>query len=205
MKKKAVVLANGAFPTHHIPLAELENADLIVCCDGAVNKLDAAGFMADIIVGDLDSVQGHLKEKYTGKMFHSSDQETNDLTKAVNWCINHEIAEVVILGATGLRDDHMIGNVFLLPTYVGHIAVSMLTDHGVFTPIVASEQFNSYVGQQVSLFSSHPDVIITTENLKYPVKNQKFSMLWQGTLNESTSNCFTLNIEGGCLIVFQKY
>jgi thiamine pyrophosphokinase len=134
-----------------------------------------------------------------------SDQDTNDLTKAVNWCLSNKFSEITIVGATGQRDDHMIGNIFLLPQYAKNIKVKMLTDYGVFTPIIRSRNFESYTRQQVSIFSTVADTIITTANLRYALTNQKLEMMWQGTLNESMGDSFRIEFEGGPLIVFQEY
>ncbi len=205
MIKKAVVVANGAFPTNSIALEQLEKAEFIVCCDGAVNKLKGTSFVPNAIVGDLDSLNDEMKQKYDNILHHFSDQETNDLTKAVNWCKDHSFTEISIVGATGLRDDHMIGNVFLLPRYSNVIKVKMYTDHGIFTSISQSQQYKSFKGQQVSIFSTNPHVQITTTNLKYPLKSQCLPMLWQGTLNECTDEFFHLEISGGDLVVYQKY
>ena len=205
MIKKAVVVANGAFPTNSIALEQLEKAEFIVCCDGAVNKLKGTSFVPNAIVGDLDSLNEEMKQKYNNILHHFSDQETNDLTKAVNWCKDHYFTEISIVGATGLRDDHMIGNVFLLPRYSNVIKVKMYTDHGIFTSISQSQQYKSFKGQQVSIFSTNPQVQITTTNLKYPLKSQCLPLLWQGTLNECTDEFFHLEISGGDLVVYQKY
>lgn len=205
MIKKAVIVANGAFPTNPFTLEQLEKAEFIVCCDGAVNKLTGTSFVPDAIVGDLDSLHDELKIKYKDILHYFSDQETNDLTKAVNWCKDQLFTEVSIVGATGLRDDHMIGNVFLLPQYSRFIKVKMYTDHGVFTSISESYKYKSFKGQQVSIFATNPQIKITTSNLKYPLKNQSLSMLWQGTLNESMDNYFGLEISGGDLVVYQEY
>ncbi len=51
---KTVILANGTYPTHAVPVRYLEEADLIVCCDGAAEKLVAHGMEPGIIIGDLD-------------------------------------------------------------------------------------------------------------------------------------------------------
>ena len=63
MQKKAVILANGAFPTHEIPLRELKESKFIVCCDGAINNLVEAQLEPYAIVGDLDSLDPDLKWK----------------------------------------------------------------------------------------------------------------------------------------------
>lgn len=81
----------------------------------------------------------------------------------------------------------------------------MLTDYGVFTPIIRSRNFESYTRQQVSIFSTVADTIITTANLRYALTNQKLEMMWQGTLNESMGDSFRIEFEGAPLIVFQEY
>ncbi|RXQ97612.1 thiamine diphosphokinase [Ancylomarina salipaludis] len=203
--KSAVILANGSFPVHEIPLNSLKSSECIVCCDGAINKLETAGIEAHAIVGDLDSLSDDLKRKYQDIIHHFSNQDTNDLTKAVNWCLANKINDITIVGATGERDDHMIGNIFLLPSYTKKMKVKMLTDYGIFTPVMRSRNFDSYIGQQVSIFSPQAETIITTANLRYELTNQKLDMLWQGTLNESMGDSFRIDFEGNSLIVYQEY
>ena len=53
---KTVILANGEFPTHEIPLQILNEADFIICCDGASQNLLDYGLKPNLIIGDLDSV-----------------------------------------------------------------------------------------------------------------------------------------------------
>jgi thiamine pyrophosphokinase len=205
MQKKAVILANGAFPTHDIPLRELKESKFIVCCDGAINNLVEANLEPYAIVGDLDSLDPDLKWRYRDIIHHFSNQDNNDLTKAVNWCLENNFNEVVIIGATGKRDDHMIGNIFLLPLYAKKIKVKMLTSYGVFTPITRSKNFESFTRQQVSIFSPNRDTLITTANLRYALTNEKLEMMWQGTLNESMGDSFRIEFEGGPVIIFQEY
>ncbi len=81
----------------------------------------------------------------------------------------------------------------------------MLTDYGVFTPIVRSKNFDSYTGQQVSIFSPQAETLITTANLRYELTNQQLKMLWQGSLNESMGDSFRIDFEGDSLIVYQQY
>lgn len=205
MQKKAVVLANGSFPTHEIPLNELKSSKFIVCCDGAINKLDEAGIAPYVIVGDLDSLNPEMKWKYRDIIHHFANQDTNDLTKAINWCLENNFSEVVIVGATGQRDDHMIGNVFLLPGFSKKIKTKMLTSYGCFTPIFRSKNFDSYTRQQVSIFSPNSETLISTANLRYALTEQKLEMMYQGTLNESMGDSFRIEFEGGPLIIYQEY
>ena len=45
---------------------------------------------------------------------HVTEQETNDLNKAFRYCLANGWTDIVILGATGKREDHTLGNIGLL-------------------------------------------------------------------------------------------
>lgn len=205
LSMKTVILANGTFPVHTVPLARLREADLIVCCDGAAEKLVAHGLEPGIIIGDLDSVSPELKDRYRKILVQDFDQETNDLTKAVNWCIAAGIGEVTIVGATGIREDHTLGNISLLADYSGKIDAVMLTDTGCFRVYDRSVTIDSQPGQQVSLFSLDPSLKVTSTGLKYPLHNLTLHSWWRGTLNEAEGTKFSLEFEGGKLILFLQY
>ena len=76
----AVILANGDFPKHEVPLSILRNSNYLVCCDGAINKLKHTNIEPQAIVGDCDSLGVESKERYAKILFRNPDQETNDLT-----------------------------------------------------------------------------------------------------------------------------
>jgi thiamine pyrophosphokinase len=111
---ETAVLANGKFPDHPNPLNYLLNAKRVICCDGAADSLIDFGLEPFAIVGDCDSVNKKIADRYRDRLFRNDDQETNDLTKAVKWCSEQGYKEIVILGATGKREDHTIGNISLL-------------------------------------------------------------------------------------------
>lgn len=203
---KAVILANGEFPSHPKPLNELLHAPLLVCCDGAIEYLEQMAITPNALVGDLDSVKEHLKRKYESILYYDPDQNSNDLTKSVRWCLNQRITNIVVVGATGKREDHTLGNIGLLSSYARMGAnIVMLTDTGTFKPLLASDRLVSYPGQQVSIFSPNNQTLIYTKNLKYPIVNQPLPELWMGTLNESLDDWFELTFSPGPLIVYQKY
>ena len=201
-----VVLAKGRFPTHPIPLAMLKSASRIICCDGSSSSLLAYGLEPTAIVGDLDSVTDELKVRFSDRLYFNPDQDTNDLTKAIHWCKERGFNRISILAGTGMRDDHTIGNVGLLTSYqqMG-MDVQMVTDYGVFVPLLKSAKLTSYEGQQISIFSFNNNTFVTTTNLKYPLVNAKLHEPWMGTLNQSLGDWFELKFEPGPLIVFRTH
>lgn len=205
-QRSTVIVADGKFPVHEIPLKALAEADIVVCCDGAATKVDIHGITPTAIVGDLDSVSDSLKKKYADRLFHLPDQDSNDLTKAVKWCLERKYLDITLIGATGLREDHTLGNIGLLTNYARlGVNVKMLTDTGFFIPILSSSKIESYKGQQVSIFSPNNTTRITTINLRYPIDNRALEEYWMGTLNESLGDWFELQFDVGHLIVFLKY
>ncbi len=202
---KTVILANGQYPSHAVPVRYLEEADLTVCCDGAAEKLVSHGIEPGIIIGDLDSVSPELKRKYKSILVTDADQETNDLTKAVKWCVSQGIKEVAILGATGIREDHTLGNIALLADYNRDIKAKMFTDTGSFQVFDRTITIDSFPGQQVSLFSLDPGLAVTSTGLRYPLQNLKLTSWWRGTLNEAGGDSFTLKFDNGGVIVFTEY
>jgi thiamine pyrophosphokinase len=202
---RTVILADGSFPEAEIPLSFIRQAEHIVCCDGSVVNLLNFGKIPSYIVGDLDSIPNELKERFSSILYQNQDQETNDLTKAVQFCIERGWHEITILGATGKREDHTLGNLSLIADYAGYVNIQLLTDYGVFLPQLETAVYESYNGQQVSIFCLTPSTFFTTNNLRYPLKNRNLTSWWQGTLNESLSDCFTIEKTAGKALIFRKY
>ncbi|MDR2887057.1 MAG: thiamine diphosphokinase [Bacteroidales bacterium] len=200
-----VILADGIFPTHSIPLNYIRNADRIICCDGSVQKLIDFGLEPYAIAGDIDSLSIELARRYADRIFRNTEQETNDLTKAVSWCIGRGFNNIVIAGATGKREDHTIGNISLLAEYCRHANVIMATDTGIFKTYYNSFSAETFPGQQVSILSIGNDTEITSAGLKYPLNSTKLTNWWMGTLNEALGNVISLDFKSGRVIVFFKF
>ena len=195
---EAVILANGDYPSNEKPLQILEEAPFVVCCDGGANEYIAKGHLPNIIIGDGDSLSEENRLKHASLLHHIPDQETNDQTKAVQYLLAKGIRNIAIVGATGKREDHTIGNVSLLMEYMRMGAVvRSYTDYGIFIPCKDTCTFNCSTGQQVSIFNFTARNL-QSEGLAYPIYD--FTSWWQGTLNECTDTKFTIKAEGEYLL-----
>ncbi len=201
---KVVILANGLFPTAQRGLDLLKAADLLICCDGAADKLIAKGMSPHVIIGDMDSLSTEVSELYASLMIQSDDQESNDLTKAVHYCIEKGYPSVTILGATGLREDHTLGNISLMVEYYPRIEVQIISDFGVFFLTQSGEQVPSFVGEKISFFSIDNRVRVSSTGLKYPLNDLQLSNWYRASLNEATANHFILNFESDLPLIVYK-
>lgn len=194
----AVVLANGDYPSAPLPLRLLEEAPYVACCDGAANEYLRCGHVPDVIVGDGDSLSPENRERYAHLIHRISEQDYNDLTKTVTHLLSLGHRCIAIVGATGRREDHTLGNISLLIEYMRRGAeVCMCTDHGLFIPCRDSVTFPCHPGQQVSIFS-FTATNLQAEGLRYPLYD--FTNWWQGTLNECLSSAFTIHAQGEYLV-----
>ena len=200
MERHIVILAAGDFPQAEAPLAALHAADLRICCDSAAEGLTAYGLAPDRIVGDLDSLSPVCRERWHDRILRIAEQDDNDLTKAFRLALTLDPSRITILGATGRREDHSLGNVSLLLDYAREAAcpVEMLTDYGRFTAIFDTATLPARPGQQISIFAFDNTLKIESAGLKYPTGSVRFDTLWKATLNEALSDAFTLTLSHPC-------
>ena len=195
---EAVILAGGDYPTASVPLALLRQAPYVVCCDGAAGEYIARSNRPDAIVGDGDSLSQELKSQLSEIIHINPDQETNDQTKAVNFLKSKGFNHIAIVGATGKREDHTMGNISLLAEYRRQgLNGRIYTDYGVFVACSGTQQMACNMGQAVSIFNISAKNL-SAEGLQYPIYD--FTRLWQGTLNRTIADEFTISAEGEYLL-----
>ncbi|UCH61705.1 MAG: thiamine diphosphokinase [Fidelibacterota bacterium] len=199
-----VILAYGVFPTHDRPLEALRDAGTLICCDGAANELIGRTPGPDAVVGDLDSLSEEARSAFRDRLVELPSQQSSDLEKALRWVAGKGGEEVTILGATGLREDHGLGNLLMLWTDFG-LDITLLTDTGRFTVVRTARSFHSFEGQVVSLFPESSRVRITTSELLYPLRNAPVSAPYKGTSNQSLGSEFSVKTTGGAVLVYQDY
>ncbi len=92
-------------------------ARCVVCCDGAARRYLAGAAYAYAIVGDRDSPRPRDRRGMRSGLVHRiAEQDTNDQTKAVRFCLERGMRRIVILRHRAPRGPHA-GNVSLLADY----------------------------------------------------------------------------------------
>lgn len=206
MTRTAVILAAGAFPTKPYPLYLLQSADIVVCCDSAFAKylrrmprIFGGERLPDVVIGDMDSLPASLRSAYQDIIVHETEQDHNDQTKAVRYILGHypDVREIHILGSTGLRADHTIGNLSLLMEYprmfgTADVAIDAVSDYGTAFALTDSAELHVGAGRRFSLFSPDNDLRIRSEGLQWPTDDVVFDNWWKATLNRTTADIVRL-------------
>ena len=188
MRGDTVILAAGDFPrTGGAAWRLLAGAKRVVCCDGAAQAYRRRFKREPLaIVGDLDSLKG--SRSGGARIVHVAEQETNDLAKAVRWCAAQGWKRPVIVGATGKREDHTLGNVFRALAF----GLEIVTDHGRFVPFEGRLRLKVAAGAPVSVFAPDPTTRMTSKGLEWPLDGVRFDNLYCATLNRAMATTVTL-------------
>lgn len=210
-KNPVVVLANGEFPRSRKLRQLIQQSQFLLCCDGAVEQLLKYKITKkpDLIIGDLDSVPPKVLKKTKAKILKIADQETNDLEKAFRYLRKEKFHSVIVLGWSGLREDHMLGNFSVLLKNARHFDLQAASDYGhiySFSSRASKKhvKIKTLKNQIVSLFSSSARAVITTKGLVWDLNKKKLKNLWSGTLNQSRGLSVQIQLEHGEIIVYLK-
>lgn len=100
------------------------NFDTVVCADSGLETAYRLGVDVHFVMGDFDSVSPELLKQYQEKKIPGSEQiqfiqypkekDATDTHMVLDWVAEKFPAEIVILGATGGRIDHMLANINIL-------------------------------------------------------------------------------------------
>lgn len=206
MGKTVVIICDGQFPKTEYPRYLIKTADFTICCDGALTKYlrhskNIFGFerRPDMVIGDMDTLSPSMQRKHADIIVKENEQEHNDQTKAVRWALTNisDIDLIYILGATGGRIDHTIGNASLLMEYtrmfdLGTIGITMVSDNGTAFAVNDTVEFDCGTGRQVSIFSPDNSLRIKSSGLEYPTDEVVFDNWWKATLNKASSDTVRL-------------
>ena len=190
MKMSTVILAAGDFPKKGGEAwTLLASATRVVACDSAANAYRRRfRKWPDVIIGDLDSFKPRFPLPVSCSLIRVADQDTNDLEKAIAYCAARGWKNPVIVGATGKREDHTLGNVFRALDY----GCEIVTDTGRFVPVCGKATLRVRKGTTVSIFAPDPKTRMTSKGLAWPLDTVKFRNLSCATLNRATAAHVTL-------------
>jgi len=188
---RTVILAAGDFPRRGgVAWQLLATARRVVACDSAANAYRRRfGRWPDVIVGDMDSLvdaassQRNVRRVPGPEFVRISEQETNDLEKAMRLCAERGWKNPVIVGAAGRREDHTIGNVYRALAH----GLEIVSDFGRFVPVSGRVRVRVWKGAGISVFAGDPATKMTSRGLAWPLDGVKFANPYCATLNRAAS------------------
>ena len=174
---RAIIIANGQIHDSDLHRSLVAPTDLVICADGGASNALALGLQPQVVIGDLDSLDGNLKARLEAEgcqiLAHPARKDETDLELALRHAIDRGVDEVLILGALGRRIDQTLANVLLLTLpELCSIEVRILDGRQEILLIRDEILIQGQVGDTISLLPLTEEVTgIYTEGLEYPLKN----------------------------------
>jgi len=205
--KRAFLFANGSVADIDQLATRIRKTDLLVAVDGGLRYLKKIKRLPDMLIGDLDSVSEQdirwlKKERVEIRKFPTHKDET-DLELALKMVRELKITEAVILGATGDRLDHTLGNIHLLTKYQSP-TLNLYLDDGK-QEIFLVKNRSTIHGKPKDIISLIPLEVnvsgISTHRLSYPLSNETlFRDNTRGISNEMLGKTATVLVKKGLLL-----
>jgi len=188
MSRKVLVVANGDFGYSTLVENLLEQADLVIACDGAANRLEKC----DIVIGDLDSIS---VENYT-ELIHDESAMESDLTKALKGFPD----ATDIVGISGGRPDHVLGCMLSIVESKSR-AIAHL-DGWTLSYADREMKFELPAGKILSLFAIGKCEGVSITGAKYELENETMYSGTRGLHNEGMDKEVIISVITGDLLVF---
>lgn len=204
-KQSAVILAGGEPPLRADIEREIKRARIFICADGGANTALRLKLTPDVIIGDFDSVRGETLRKFASSdLIRVAEQETTDLEKALNYCVNVRHREVHIFGALGLRADHAAASLGLFVKYGQELKLRVYDSFGVISSVTKSERLNVAKGQKLSLIPLRKCRGVRTRGLKFPLRRENLELgVREGISNEALSKRVEISLDSGLLLLYR--
>jgi thiamine pyrophosphokinase len=207
MAMTTVVVANG--PMRWTPdLVQLAaRAQTLVAADGGANSLADVGLRPELVVGDLDSIRPGVRA-WLGedRMQCRADQDRTDLDKALELVLDERgLRNVMVLGATGGRLDHAVGNLgILVRRGLGESLVFVASDHRVVA-VSGRVELAARAGETWSFWTFDPAVRVTLGGVRWPVTAAALDPAGRPSIsNVATGDVVTVEtVAGGAVIALR--
>lgn len=189
-----------------------ETYDKLIAIDRGLAFLHKKAIKPDLIVGDFDSLPEGILDDYkdiTPIRQFVPEKDATDMEIGIRTAMEMGADEIVILGGTGTRLDHVIGNIqtLMIPLQQGietcivdvNNRIRLLNKNKT---IKKSEFFGTYV----SFFPLTTEVEgLTLKGFKYPLDNHRLtSDNSLGVSNEAVEDEVVIQLAKGILIMIES-
>ena len=171
---KSVMIAGGAEPSKEILMEELKDADFVICADRGIEVLYKNGLTPNMLVGDFDSINqevlSYYKEKGSDIVIYPPEKNYTDSEIAFEKAMNKSgIDTICLLGCTGTRMDHVIGNMGLLNKALDKGIKAYIRDNNNYIFLIdKSTKLKNIFGKYISFQGFREDVSdFNIEGAKY--------------------------------------
>lgn len=130
---KVIIVAGGERPSLNLLKSELNDDSVIICADSGGNCLYEYEMVPQYLIGDFDSINNNVLDFFShcekcSIEKYPKDKDFTDTELALKKALSLHTDEIVFLGCTGNRIDHILGNLGLLKLCLKHNVNAVIKD-----------------------------------------------------------------------------
>jgi len=210
MGRTVFVVSNGAIRDTGFLADQIIRTDdpVIICTDGAAERMREIGRVPHMIVGDMDSIRletlSHFEEKGSRIVRHPERKDETDTQIALECAFEMAPERIRIFGALGGRIDHALANISLLVMCVERGIDTKIVDEGCELFVINDScAIEGRKGDTVSLLPLSSDVRgITLDGFEYPLESAIMEIgVPYGISNRLNGTTGTISVDSGYLLV----
>lgn len=208
---RAVVFINGVIDDYAVCARWLRAEDYVVAADGGAHHALALGCHLNAVVGDLDSLDPELAERLaeTGVELirYPVTKNQTDLELAIEFALQQDVEEVLLLGAVGGRLDQTLANLLILAQREWPVQLTLIEGNQSAQLLRPGKTLTLQAGpgDTVSVLPLSDTVTgITYTGMRYPLVNATLHLgSTRGISNEVATTPATATITTGRLLIIQ--
>lgn len=204
---RVVIMLNGQPPRRELLQSVVAGAEVLIGADAGAVRLREAGLRIDYVVGDFDSVPPELLRSLPAEsVVHDPGQDDTDLEKALRFAVTRwEQPHVVVVGTTGDRIDHVLGNVCGAVRYTEKAFIRFVEDYSITYFAHRQVQFEAPVGATVSLLPLGEVKGVRTEGLKWALHGETLDIGTRGVSNVVERSPVRIEWQSGHLVIVRLW
>ncbi len=209
---KILIIGGGELPSQELLTKEYSQSDYVICADKGGEYLLNHNLMPHLLIGDFDSISAESLNRFIEEKViverYPVEKDFTDTELCVMKALEYNPKEIVMLGCTGSRVDHVIGNIGLLNLCLQKGIKAYIKDkHNEIFLLDKPYNFKREIGDIISLQAFTEEVQgLSISGVKYPLKGYNLKSWSPYTvsnviLNEEVS----ITLEKGILmVIFSK-
>ncbi len=200
-----LVFCNGDPPPKNRLDGLIRRPLCVVCADGGAQKAIATGYTPDLIVGDLDSLDGSYSFPDKTEIVKIPSQENTDFEKTLDLMLERDMDDFLVTAFSGGRIDQTLANVQIAYEYSSKCRIVLADDEYVVFPVRDHIEQILRPGTAVSVIAMADETVVTTVGLAYELKNSIVPKGGHGVSNRSVSREVKIKVDKGGILVLVKY
>lgn len=184
-------------------------APQIIAADGGLALCFAAGRLPDVVVGDMDSVDGGglASARREGVLveLHPVDKDRSDLDIALARARHTGASSVRFTAAFSGRLDHTLaalGTLLSAADLSGRIEEPFLDGYALDARFSATRTFPADAGRSLSVFALDPSTTVSISGVRFPLEGERIPVLSSlGLSNVALGGDVSVTVHSGSLVL----